>query len=62
MPLGFFDFLKKFPGGQELLNEFNKEIQEFLKVWKEHCEMDKKEHQEILAKLNEISKKLEERK
>lgn len=62
MPFSFLDFLKKIPGGQELINEFRSEVQEFLKIWRAHYEADKKEHQEILEKLNEILKKLEEKK
>jgi len=56
---GFLDFLRKLPGGEELIKEFNEEVQKFLKVWQEHLETDKRDHQEILKKLDEISKKIE---
>jgi len=59
---GFFDFLIKIPGGRELIKEFNGEIQKFLKVWQEHLDTDKKEHQENKEKLNKILLKLKKKK
>jgi hypothetical protein len=61
MAFDSLNFFKKI-FGEKLIEDFKVELEKIQKSWISHLEENERSHQEILKKLDEISKKIEKRK
>jgi hypothetical protein len=60
MAFDSLNFFKKI-FGEQLIDEFKIELEKMQKSWNSHLEENEKSHKEILAKLDELSKKIEKK-